>query len=150
MVFRYNFFKQVAKPKGHTKDQIKHTVLNEKSNNFNYTKVGYLITLIIDLFSSWVVCDCYLVTLLWQIILNIICGLWSSMRGNVISSEWQIDLIETQEIAGSNYGIRHIFTCLDLLSKKGWAISLKNKEAATYLVALKKFITDSKRKPKYI
>jgi hypothetical protein len=72
------------------------------------------------------------------------------MRGNVISSEWQIDLIETQEIAGSNYGIRHIFTCLDLLSKKGWAISLKNKEAATYLVALKKFITDSKRKPKYI
>ena len=67
-----------------------------------------------------------------------------------IDSEWQIDLIETQEIAGSNYGTRYIFTCLDVFSKKGWAISLKNKEAATCLVAFKKILTDSKRKPKYI
>ena len=32
IVFRYHF---LAKPKGHAKDQIKHSVLSEKSNNLN-------------------------------------------------------------------------------------------------------------------
>jgi hypothetical protein len=40
MAFRYHFFQLVAKPKGHTKDQIKHSVTSEKSNNYNYTKSG--------------------------------------------------------------------------------------------------------------
>ena len=67
-----------------------------------------------------------------------------------IDSEWQIDLIETQDISGSNFGTRYIFTCIDVFSKKSWAVSLKNKEAASCLAAFKKIIFDSNRRPNYI
>ena len=67
-----------------------------------------------------------------------------------IDSQWQIDLIETQDIAGSNFGTRYLFTCIDVFSKKAWAVCLKNKEAASCLTAFKKILSDSYRKPKFL
>ena len=67
-----------------------------------------------------------------------------------IDSQWQIDLIEMQGIAGSNFGSRYIFVCIDVFSKKSWGSILKNKQANSCLFAFRKIIENSKRKPKYI
>jgi hypothetical protein len=67
-----------------------------------------------------------------------------------IDSQWQIDLIETQDLAGSHYGTRYIFTCIDVFSKKAWAICIKNKEAASCISAFKNILSASNRKPKFI
>jgi hypothetical protein len=67
-----------------------------------------------------------------------------------IDSQWQIDLIETQDTAGSNFGTRYLFTCIDVFRKKAWAVCLKNKQAASCLSAFKKILIDSNRKPKFI
>ena len=67
-----------------------------------------------------------------------------------INSEWQIDLIEIQSISGSNFGNRYIFVCIDVFSKKAYALAIKNKEAKTCLEAFKKILKDSRCKPKCI
>ena len=65
-----------------------------------------------------------------------------------IDSQWQVDLIEIQSIAGSNFGMRYIFTCIDVFSKKAWAVLLKTKESKNCMLALKDIIETSKQKPK--
>jgi hypothetical protein len=67
-----------------------------------------------------------------------------------INSQWQIDLIEIQTISGSNFGNRYIFVCIDVFSKKAYALAIKNKEAKTCLEAFKKILKDSRCKPKCI
>ena len=50
-------------------------------------------------------------------------------------------------LKGSNNGFTFIFTCIDVFSKYGWAESIKNKEAESCKLALKKIIENSDRKP---
>ena len=67
-----------------------------------------------------------------------------------IDSQWQIDLIDCHDISGSNYGLKYIFTCIDVFSKHAWAIPIKNKEAKSCLQAFKSIINESKRKPNHL
>ena len=67
-----------------------------------------------------------------------------------INSQWQIDLIEIQDISGSNFGNRYIFISIDAFSKKAYGLAIKNKEAKTCLAAFKKILKDSNCKPKCV
>jgi len=67
-----------------------------------------------------------------------------------IDAQWQIDLIDCHDIAGSNYGIKYIFTCIDVFSKHAWAKPIKNKEAKSCLDAFKAILSESKRKPNHL
>jgi hypothetical protein len=67
-----------------------------------------------------------------------------------LNSQWQVDLIEIQDISGSNFGNRNILICIDVFSKKAFAIVIKNKEAKTSLEAFKKILNDLRSKPKSI
>ena len=67
-----------------------------------------------------------------------------------IDAQWQVDLIDINNISGSNYGMKYIFTCIDVFSKKAWAVLIKNKQADSCTAALRKIITESKRIPNHI
>jgi hypothetical protein len=67
-----------------------------------------------------------------------------------IDAQWQIDLIDCHDIAGSNYGNKYIFTCIDVFSKHAWAKPIKNKEAKSCLDAFKAILNESKRKPNHL
>jgi hypothetical protein len=58
----------------------------------------------------------------------------------------QIDLADVRRIKESNKGHSYILTCIDVLSKYGWAFPVKDKRAATVAKAYKKII-DEGRKP---
>ena len=58
----------------------------------------------------------------------------------------QIDLADMRRIKSWNRGQSYILTCVDVLSKYGWAIPVKNKSAANVAKAYKKII-DEGRKP---
>ena len=46
-----------------------------------------------------------------------------------IDEQWQIDLVDVKKLKGSNFEYSYILTCIDSLSKFGWAIPIKDKEA---------------------
>jgi hypothetical protein len=66
-----------------------------------------------------------------------------------IDYQWQIDLIDLTNISGSNFNHKFILTCIDVFSKKAWAIALLNKSSASCKSAFEKILKDG-RKPKYI
>ena len=59
----------------------------------------------------------------------------------------QADLIDMQQLSGSNGGVRHIFMCIDTFSKKLFARLLKNKEAATTLHAFRDMLREMQEPP---
>jgi len=69
---------------------------------------------------------------------------------NIISAgldcDWQIDLADMQKLKKYNQGYGYIFTCIDVLSKFGWAIPIKVKESKEIIRAFKE-ILKSGRKP---
>ena len=66
-----------------------------------------------------------------------------------IDDQWQIDLIDVSNIKGSNSQYKFILTCIDVFSKKGWAIPILTKNALAVLVAFKLILKDG-RKPNLI
>ena len=66
-----------------------------------------------------------------------------------IDDEWQVDLVDVSNIAGSNYNHRYILTCIDVFSKYAWAIPRLNKTSDTTYKAFKEIFKDG-RKPKLI
>lgn len=66
-----------------------------------------------------------------------------------IDDQWQIDLIDLTNLSGSNSNYKFIFTCIDVFSKKAWAIPIINKSAQSCKNAFEIILKD-KRKPKYV
>ena len=64
-----------------------------------------------------------------------------------IDDLWQIDLADMQSLAKYNANYKYLVTCIDVFSKFGWVIPIKNKKADTVLTAFKIIIEKSKRKP---
>ena len=58
---------------------------------------------------------------------------------------WQADLIDVSNIANENKDIKFLLTCIDVFSKYGWAIPLKNKSAIEVTKGFSKIL--SERKP---
>ena len=68
---------------------------------------------------------------------------------NGIDYQWQIDLIDASNIAGSNNNYKYIFTCIDVFSKYAWAIPILNKQAKSCKQVFEKILTDG-RKPSIV
>ena len=66
-----------------------------------------------------------------------------------IDDQWQVDLEDVSNIAGSNYNHKYILTCIDVFSKYAWAIPMLNKSADTTTKAFKEIFKDG-RKPNLI
>ena len=60
--------------------------------------------------------------------------------------QWAADLVETQNIAKENKGIRYLLTVIDILSKYAWVEPLKDKKGPTVVQALD-LILKQGRKP---
>src|SRR6476660_4708791 len=67
---------------------------------------------------------------------------------NGIDSQWQLDLVEMQQYAKENNGYRYMLTVIDILSKRAWAVPLKNKTGIEVADALKSIFKE--RKPQKI
>jgi transposase InsO family protein len=55
-----------------------------------------------------------------------------------IDQQWQADLADMQTLAGENGGYRYILTCIDILSRFGWAVPVRSKSAKDMLIAFNK------------
>lgn len=60
--------------------------------------------------------------------------------------QWAAYLIETQNIAKENQGIRYLLTVIDILSKYAWVEPLKDKKGPTIVKAFTKILKEG-RKP---
>jgi hypothetical protein len=67
-----------------------------------------------------------------------------------IDDQWQVDLADMSNIAGSNSNYKFILTCIDVFSKYAWAVPMLNKSAVSCKEALEKIIKDSGRQPNLI
>ena len=64
-----------------------------------------------------------------------------------LDTDWQLDLICLPTIKRFNAGHGYILACIDVLSKFGWAIPIKNKKPASVREAFKHILDSSGRKP---
>lgn len=60
---------------------------------------------------------------------------------------WEIDLCDMQSFAQYNNGYKFILSVIDVFSKFGWMVPLKNKTAKEITTGFRKIITESGRKP---
>src|SRR5277367_2509538 len=63
-----------------------------------------------------------------------------------IDEQWEADLVDMQEFASRNNGVKYILTVIDVLSKYAWVVTVKNKTAASIVNAFKEIIKKG-RKP---
>jgi len=66
---------------------------------------------------------------------------------NGIDKIWAADLVEMQAVSKFNRGFRYLLTVIDVFSKYGWMLPLKDKAGRSVADAFKKIFKKSKRKP---
>ena len=71
---------------------------------------------------------------------------YSSFKDNI----WGTDLADIQLISKYNKGIKFLLCVIDLFSKYGWVVPLKEKKGITIVNAFKVILNNSKRKPNKI
>ena len=69
---------------------------------------------------------------------------------NAVDDQWQMDLAEMQDLQRHNQGFRYILTCIDILSRFGWARPLKTKQGKEVAAAIEDIFRTSKRIPKRV
>ena len=67
-----------------------------------------------------------------------------------VDEQWQLDLADMIKIKRHNNGYAYILTCIDILSRHGWARPLKTKQGPEVAAAIKDIFEKSQRKPKRI
>lgn len=67
-----------------------------------------------------------------------------------IDEQWQMDLADMIKIKRHNNGYAYILTCIDILSRFGWARPLKTKHGTEVASAINDIFTSSQRKPERI
>ena len=67
---------------------------------------------------------------------------------NGIDKTCTADLVEMQAFSKSNRGVRYLLTVIDVFSKYGWMLPLKDKTGKSVADAFKEIFKKSKRKPK--
>jgi len=66
---------------------------------------------------------------------------------NGIDIIWAADLVEMQAFSKFNRGVRYLLTVIDVFSKYGWMLPLKDKTGKSVTDAFKEIFKKSKRKP---
>ena len=69
---------------------------------------------------------------------------------NTIDDQWQMDLADMAQTQRQNDGYRYILTCIDILSRFGWARPLKTKQGQEVAAAIDDIFETSKRSPKRV
>ena len=69
---------------------------------------------------------------------------YSSFKDNI----WRADLADMQLFSKHNRGIRYLLCVIDLFSKYGWVVPLKDKKGVSIANAFQKILDSSKRKTK--
>ena len=64
-----------------------------------------------------------------------------------IDKIWAADLVEIQKFSKWNHGIKYLLMVIDVFSKYGWIIPLKDKKTESVSSAFDKIFKKSKRKP---
>ena len=64
-----------------------------------------------------------------------------------IDDTWAADLIDMQSFAKFNDGVKHLLCVIDIFSKYGWIVPIKDKTGKSVAVAFDKIFTNSGRKP---
>ena len=68
---------------------------------------------------------------------------------NHIDERWSSDLVEIQQFSKWNKGYRYLLMVLDVFSKYGWIVPLKDKKGETVTEAFKLIFKEG-RKPQYL
>ena len=63
---------------------------------------------------------------------------------NGMDEQWQADLVDMQSFARDNKGIKFLLTVIDVLSKRAWAVPLKNKTGAEIIKAFEKIFKEGR------
>ena len=63
---------------------------------------------------------------------------------------WAADLVDMQKRSRSNAGFKHILMIIDVFSKYGWAIPLKNKTAVEMVRAFTELFDSGQKPPKHL
>ena len=78
--------------------------------------------------------------------LMVIKEVYSSFKDNI----WGVDLADMQLISKYNKGIRYLLCVIDLFSRYGWVIPLKNKKGESIVEGFQKILDSSDKKPSKI
>lgn len=62
--------------------------------------------------------------------------------------QFQMDLVDIQELSSYNDGVRYIMTVIDTFTRYGFARLLLDKKASTVLTAFKSILKEAKENPK--
>ena len=77
-----------------------------------------------------------------------------SKGGHIVAlfpnESWQVDYFELLDYGKSNNGYLHIFACVDIFTRKAYAIPTKKKDSKSSCDALQKIIDDAGTAPKII
>ena len=66
---------------------------------------------------------------------------------NGIDEIWTADLVDMQAFAEYNDGVKYLLTVIDVFSKYGWIVPMKDKSGKSTANGLTKIFTNSGRKP---
>ena len=69
------------------------------------------------------------------------------MYVNRIDKIWAADLVEMEAFSKFDRGVRYLLTVIDVFSKYGWMLPLKDKTGKSVADAFKEIFKKSKRKP---
>ncbi|MCP4473329.1 MAG: transposase family protein [Gammaproteobacteria bacterium] len=69
------------------------------------------------------------------------------VRAVGLDSDWQLDLICLPSIKKYNKGYGYILACVDVLSKYGWAVPIRDKKPESVRDGFKRILESSNRKP---
>ena len=64
-----------------------------------------------------------------------------------IDKIWAGDLVEIQKYSKWNKGVKYLLTVIDVFSKYGWMVALKDKKTESVSSAFDRIFKKSKRKP---
>ena len=64
-----------------------------------------------------------------------------------IDDIWAADLVDMQSFAKYSDGVKHLLTVIDVYSKYGWIVPLKDKRGKSTADGFTKIISSSGRKP---
>ena len=59
---------------------------------------------------------------------------------NGLDEQWQCDLCDLTSLSKWNRGYKYILTCIDVLSKHAWAVTIKTKQDLHWLPPLQKYL----------
>ena len=62
-----------------------------------------------------------------------------------ITDLFQIDLVDLSNLASFNDGMRYLLTCIDVFSKRAWAVPVRRKSARDVVEAFEKILAEGYR-----